>query len=95
MTTPANQALSLRAGLFLVFAGIVLCALWLVGITPVDFVYAVFWPALILLLLIAVSAPWRAIPLIKIRTMMIAGMTVVPLLRPRRLAQRVAGGIPQ
>jgi len=80
MSTPAHQALSLRAWLFLVFAGIVLCALWLVGITPVDFVYAVFWPAAVLLLLIAVSAPWRAIPLIKIRTMMIAGMTVVPLL---------------
>lgn len=80
MSTPANPVLPLRAWLSLAFAGIVLSALWLVGITPVDFVYAVFWPAAVLVLLIAVSAPWRAIPLIKIRTMMIAGMTVVPLL---------------
>ncbi|MDD1684370.1 MAG: PrsW family intramembrane metalloprotease [Methanoregula sp.] len=80
MKTPALRALSLRSWLSLVFAGIVLCALWLVGITPVAVVWAVFWPALILVLLIAVSAPWRAIPLLKIRIMMIAGMTVVPLL---------------
>ena len=70
----------MRAWLGLLFAVIVLCALWLAEITPVDFVYAVFWPAAVLLLLLVVSARHRAIPLIKIRTMMIAGMTVVPLL---------------
>jgi hypothetical protein len=80
MKTPALKDISLRTWLSLVFAGIVLFTLWLVGIALVDVVYAVFWPALVLVLLIAVSAPWRAIPLIKIRSLMIAGMTVVPLL---------------
>jgi hypothetical protein len=80
MTPAAQQGMSLRAQLALLFAAIVLCALWLAGITPVDLVYAVFWPAAVLVLLLVVSAQHRAIPLIKIRTMMIAGMTVVPVL---------------
>lgn len=70
----------MRARLALLFAAILLCALWLAGITPVDVVSAVFWPAVILLILLVVSAQHRAVPGIKIRTMLISGMMVVPVL---------------
>jgi len=80
MTTAAKGGLSMRDRLGLLFAVIVLCALWLAGITPAEFVSAVLWPVAILALLLLVSAFHRAIPLVKIRAMVIAGMTVVPLI---------------
>lgn len=80
MTPAAHGGMSMRARLALLFAALVLSALWLAGITPAAFVAAVLWPVAVLALLLLVSAYHRAIPLIKIRAMVIAGMTLVPVI---------------
>ena len=80
MTPAAPGGMSMRARLALLFAALVLSALWLAGITPAAFVAAVLWPVVVLALLLLVSAYHRAIPLIKIRAMVIAGMTLVPVI---------------